>query len=474
MPYIKTNFGTTPSLDISHPHLLSQWNYEKNTRKPDELTHGSEHLAHWICDHRHQWEATVFNRARGVNDCLECRSLAFLSPELLSQWDYSKNTKDPQYLSAKSTYSAWWRCGNGHEWRSIVRERSQKNNGNCRKCLSIPYTHPLIAERWDHSKNQRDIYSITFGMSERIWLTCENQHSYQIEVRKESRQGNMCPKCLSVAHLYPEILEEWDYSVDQKNPFDVHCGSTYKVSLICSNGHKRKKEAREYGKNNQRSCKDCKSIVYTYPELISEWDWESNEKHPKEVSHGSLYRAHWRCSYGHRWQAIVVNRTGKRVHGCPYCSHNVSSPEKELNAFIVSLGFDTTVSSRKVIPPYEVDIYIPRENVAIEFNGNYWHSDNALMKRNGMTAREYHSKKREIAKETNTSLLFVWESDWWFNQEEVKDSISSFLSGSDVAVPEILSKTEEETSLRDHPDYSTVLLKRREIDASRTNDTEPG
>ncbi len=54
----------------------------------------------------------------------------------------------------------------------------------------------------------------------------------------------------------------------------------------------------------------------------------------------------------------------------------VSAPEEEIVKYIKSLDPSTIVirNARDVIPPKEIDIYLPQYNIAIEYNGIMWHS----------------------------------------------------------------------------------------------------
>jgi len=62
------------------------------------------------------------------------------------------------------------------------------------------------------------------------------------------------------------------------------------------------------------------SLSHNFPCLLEEWDYEKNTANPQEVSHGSEYRAFWRCKIcAHGWQAMVCARTRKNPSGCPVC-----------------------------------------------------------------------------------------------------------------------------------------------------------
>lgn len=73
---------------------------------------------------------------------------------------------------------------------------------------------------------------------------------------------------------------------------------------------------------------------------------------------------------------------------------------------------------------YQLDIYIPELKLAIEFNGDYWHSIKA----------NKHSQKRQIRKTKDCEskgirLIHIWEHDWKNNQEYCKYVIKCYLDG---------------------------------------------
>jgi hypothetical protein len=53
----------------------------------------------------------------------------------------------------------------------------------------------------------------------------------------------------------------------------------------------------------------------------------------------------------------------------------------------------------------ELDIYIPEKQIAIEFNGLYWHSERTKPK-------SYHYDKWLACKEVGIQLIQIWEDDW--------------------------------------------------------------
>ena len=75
-------------------------------------------------------------------------------------------------------------------------------------------------------------------------------------------------------------------------------------------------------------------------------------------------------------------------------------------------------NNRSVIPPYELDIYIPEKNIAIEFNGLYWHTEDRGKD------KYYHYNKWKMCKDKGIQLITIWEDEWRDKQEIVKSMFS--------------------------------------------------
>lgn len=88
-----------------------------------------------------------------------------------------------------------------------------------------------------------------------------------------------------------------------------------------------------------------------------------------------------------------------------FLSNCVSTPELRLKQFISTLigdNIDVFFNCRTVISPLELDVYIPTLNLAIEFNGTYWHSNKFVQK-------EYHLHKSLMCRDKNIRLIHIYE-----------------------------------------------------------------
>lgn len=98
---------------------------------------------------------------------------------------------------------------------------------------------------------------------------------------------------------------------------------------------------------------------------------------PREISHGQLISVKWQCSNcGRIYESIVKNRTGKG-YGCKYCSRQGDSFPQYYTYVALQSVFSDLIYKYNYIPNdrrHEVDIFIPSEMIAIEYDGIAWHN----------------------------------------------------------------------------------------------------
>ena len=113
-------------------------------------------------------------------------------------------------------------------------------------------------------------------------------------------------------------------------------------------------------------------------------------------------------------------------YGCPKCSKaNISKPEIEVQEFVKSLGFEIITNKRSMIKPYELDIYLPELNKAIEFNGEYWHYQHS---NKNCKPKGYHAMKSNLCRDKNIKLLHIREDLWKKDKEKMKNVIKQYIN----------------------------------------------
>lgn len=112
-------------------------------------------------------------------------------------------------------------------------------------------------------------------------------------------------------------------------------------------------------------------------------------------------------------------------HKC-YANISQSSPELEIKDIINTMYNGICIeNSRSIIPPLELDLYYPEKNIAIEFNGNYWHDENHKPK-------DYHFNKFNLCKDKNIRLVSIYESDWFNKRDNIINLLKNIFIESKV------------------------------------------
>ena len=131
-------------LATTHPHLLDIWDYENNTNiTPQQITFGSNKKVWWKCPLGHSYQMRVHHKVGGIG-CPLCsghitltgfNDFATKHPELLSEWDYEKNTILPTEIPQCSNKKVWWKCQCGHSWKATTNNRVA--GSVCPKCAKV-------------------------------------------------------------------------------------------------------------------------------------------------------------------------------------------------------------------------------------------------------------------------------------------------------------------------------------------------
>jgi very-short-patch-repair endonuclease len=166
-----------------------------------------------------------------------------------------------------------------------------------------------------------------------------------------------------------------------------------------------------------------------------------------------------KCDYGKDHDFKISfnhfrDRYRNNIKLCTECNpinSHVSSLELELRCFIEqNYKDDIIINSRKIIPPYEIDIYLPDINLAFEFNGIYWHDDSNK-------DNNYHLNKTNMCKEKNIQLIHIWQDSWQHHKDIVMSMILHHLNktknrvfGRKCIIKEINSKQESEFLKSNH------------------------
>jgi len=364
--------------------LLEEWDYEKNHIEPEHFTYGSNAKIWWKCYKNHSWNQIIRYRKKTCPYCQNKKlwsgfnDLYTKNPEIINEWDYTKNLSNPKQILYSSSSLAWWKCERyEHKWQARINARtSKKNPTNCPYCSNkkvlrefndIQSTHPELLKEWDYERNIIKPYETILYTKKVFHWKCQLGHSYSMSGEKKILK-QQCSYCVN-----KKVLPGFNDLLSQRK------------------------------------------------DLIQEWDYEKNKQLPQNIYYKSSKKFWWKCeTESHTWQASLANRVNKGSN-CPHCSQRVSKGEIELRLTIQKIFKTKHIISnnRTLIKPYEIDIYLPDYGYAFEYNGDYWHSSKTLFNSHNMNSYEYHSLKSELSFSSNLQMFFVWQNDWENDKEQI-------------------------------------------------------
>ena len=359
-------------------YLLNEWDCEKNGEMtPDTVGSASDRFAWWVCENGHSYDMQIKVRTRQKCNCPVCsgrrvisgeNDLATLRPDLLVIWDYEKNTISPSEVRPASNDRAWWRCEIGHSWDAKINNISVRGN-RCPFCSG---------------------HRTLFGYND-LYTWC----------KENSRD---------------DLIEEWDDD-NQISMKEVSHANNMKVWWHCSLGHKWEATIGSRTTGKPAGCPFCsnppKRILVGFNDLktwcmnnkmehiLEEWNYEKNEVKPDEITFASGQRIWWQCRKNHEWCVSVNSRTTGAKTNCPICARNQTSfPEQAIAFYLKDI---INVYQRYMIGGYEVDIYLPDNQVAVEYDGLFYH--------NSQNSVEKEEKKNIALEKKGITLFRVKESD---------------------------------------------------------------
>ena len=194
------------------------------------------------------------------------------------------------------------------------------------------------------------------------------------------------------------------------------------------------------------------------------------ERHLKfETEHNCLQYNKVIKLYGQGWKSLnlpiiyngrfryISNEYIPQIKQYSEEQHNLQSESKlelELYKYIKSLTKNRIYQHNKNIikddnQKYELDIYIPKLNLAFEFNGIYWHSNLYIDK-------YYHQLKTKLCYEKGIQLVHIYENDWIINKDIIKQHIKELLEGIDCSCYNWISVNDYDNYVLSEPEEINI------------------
>ena len=266
----------------------------------------------------------------------------------------------------------------------------------------------------------------------------------------ENKKKIPYPSSKNLSTVKPELLGEWNYDrnialgiyPDSIAPFSnkkawwkcSQCGYEWKAKINNrSNGRACPKCAQEKRNAKKRKAEKGKNDLLTlYPEVAATWNYEKNTQYtPSDLRPHSEVKVWWKCDRGHEWQSTIANRT--RGNGCPICSSamRTSLPEQALFYYISKVF---VAQNRATEAGWEVDILLPNDKIAIEYDGRLYHSskeskereqrkNKALLENGYQIIRVKENTKKDTR--IGNDIFFVIESNYLHLDFAIKKTIEA-------------------------------------------------
>ena len=341
------------------PELMAEWHPTKNKGKqPEDYTHGSSSLIWWHCNKGHEWKSKISNRSVNKHNCPFCNhqrptkeyNLKANHPDIAAQWDYDLNRKSPEEYLPASGAKVHWRCERGHEYAATISNRTKQRSG-CPQCSRQSSSNEIrilseietlfsdVKSRFKFDGYEVDIFISSIGVAIEYDGSYWHKNKDEKDKAKTAYLKSKGFKVLRVRENPLKRIESWDITLSNAAP--IAKSELDKIVLTICNKSVAEKyiSQREFVNDAKyRTYLDYfpspfpeKSLATLRPDIAVEWDYEANSPlTPSNFTVSAAYNASWICSKGHKWQSRIATRTGKKSHGCGYCSGRHATLENNL------------------------------------------------------------------------------------------------------------------------------------------------
>lgn len=111
------------------------------------------------------------------------------------------------------------------------------------------------------------------------------------------------------------------------------------------------------------------------------------------------------------------------LHGIPIRKDQFRSSAEITIADFVQSFVPCEVSNRSIISPYELDVVVPTKNIAIEYNGLYWHRESHV-------GKDKHLLKTQLCEKAGYVLFQILEPEWYYHRSATESLIKRALGAS--------------------------------------------
>ena len=314
---------------------------------------------------------------------------------------------------------------------------------NMKKSKSMQMTDDVFIQKSKEIHQNKYDYSKTDLVNRdekgKIIIICPIHGEFKMKPSSHL-QGQGCPKCqgkgISIEELIQKANNIHNFKYDYSNV--VFTKIHDKVKIICPI-HGAFEQSLSKHISKKQGCPKCSAIQRGKNRLmdIDLFIQKANEIHhfkydyTETIYNGMNETITYICPIHGKIEQRPFDHL--RGFGCYKCANLESKKENEIVDFIKKLNLTIEQRNRNILNGKELDIYIPSKQIAIEYNGLRWHSENFGRD------KWYHLNKTLECNNKDIKLLQIFEDEYIEHKEIVLNKITHIL-GIQQNLPKIMGR----------------------------------
>ncbi len=213
----------------------------------------------------------------------------------------------------------------------VGRKKKIDKNYNLFKFLQKNY--PKILKLWDYKKNKKDPKELSPSTRSKYHWICSNckSKSFYCRVgditRTDKRKREYCKNCSKIK----KVLKFREFYI------------------------------KKYG-----------SLLDNLPDIVEEWDYKLNDQGPDSYPTNSHEEVYFKCFYGHKSYKAKIYNKSQNNSGCPKC--RIRSSRHEIRLYVELKNYFKKIYWQKKIFGLEADLLLEEHKIVIEVDGGWWHN----------------------------------------------------------------------------------------------------
>lgn len=262
-------------------------------------------------------------------------------------------------------------------------------------------------------KDKYDYSKVEFTRAmDRVTIICP-EHGEFHQRANNHLSGVGCPKC-GKEQTRQRLFKEYSYPAGGLTPVSDTPQKTGNQRLfLCPCERTTWQSAYAVVTGKVKTCGSC-SCVSRHEWLKKKWgelSLDSMQDLPEEWAPFSSMELLFQCTCGNKTKVRMADVVDGHTLscGCLIPGKSAWSPVRDVETYLTDMGVVFDSDNRQIISPFELDIWIPSHNLAIEFNGGYYHS---LDGTESPLAKYRHRDKYLRCTEKGILLLQIDEHEW--------------------------------------------------------------